>query len=121
MRSFPSTADACTVTTVKCACHWLGTCKGVFPEQYMQSIFDRCAHALQVSSAADLQHAANVCQIGWSASGTWLAVATEDGKDESLEAEPSRQLEAGVKLFMRGPWQLGHGGLSQQSMCFMSL
>ena len=71
-------ADACTVTTTSVlvmAWHVQG-----FPEQYMQSIFDRCAHALQVSSAADLQHAANVCQIEWSASGTWLAVATEDGR-----------------------------------------
>ena len=35
---------------------------------------------LQVSNAADLQHAANVCQIEWNANGTWLAAAAEDGR-----------------------------------------
>ena len=34
-------------------------------------------------------------------------------QDESLEAEPSQQLEAGIQLIMRGPWQFGHGGLNQ--------
>ena len=38
------------------------------------------AHGLQVTNAADLQHAAKVCQIEWNANGTWLAVATEDGR-----------------------------------------
>ena len=35
---------------------------------------------LQVSKAGDLEHGANICQIDWNASGTWLAVATSDGR-----------------------------------------
>ena len=34
----------------------------------------------QVSKAGDLEHGANICQIKWNASGTWLAVATDDGR-----------------------------------------
>lgn len=33
-----------------------------------------------MSKAAALEHAAEVCQVEWNASGTWLAVATQDGK-----------------------------------------
>lgn len=35
---------------------------------------------LQVSKAGDLEHEANTCQIEWNTSGTWLAVATDDGR-----------------------------------------
>ena len=34
----------------------------------------------QASKAGDLEHGANICQIEWNASGTWLAVATDDGR-----------------------------------------
>ena len=35
---------------------------------------------LQVSKAGVLEHGAKICQIEWNASGTWLAVATDDGR-----------------------------------------
>ena len=35
---------------------------------------------LQVSKDAALDHAVDICQIEWNGSGTWLAVATQDGK-----------------------------------------
>ena len=35
---------------------------------------------LQMKKAGDLEHEADICQIEWNASGTWLAVATDDGR-----------------------------------------
>ena len=35
---------------------------------------------LQVSKDAALDHAVDICQVKWNGSGTWLAVATQDGK-----------------------------------------
>lgn len=38
------------------------------------------ADKLQASKDAALDHAVDICQVEWNGSGTWLAVATQDGK-----------------------------------------
>ena len=40
----------------------------------------RAQMCLQVSKDAALDHAVDICQVEWNGSGTWLAVATQDGK-----------------------------------------